>query len=246
MTDISIDTPHHALGAYLAIPPSGGPWPGVVVLHDALGLGDVTRGHADWFSSRGFLAVAPDLYSWGGKVRCIRATMADIQAGRGAAFDDVDAVRRWLEGRPDCTGKVGVIGYCMTGGFALLLAAGHGFSASSANYGRVPADADAALIGACPIVASFGARDAALKGAAARLGSALDLRNIDHDVKEYPNSGHSFLDNHKGLASAVLRLFGGGYNESDAADAKERIASFFERHLSDARNDQPPIQAGRE
>src|SRR3974390_903755 len=123
MSEVSISTPHHALKSYVAKPDGPGPWPGIVVLHDALGLTDVTRGHADWLASQGFLAVAPDLYSWGHRMRCIRATMADIQARKGTAFDDVQAIRQWLGSSGDCTGKIGLIGFCMTGGFLIFAAA---------------------------------------------------------------------------------------------------------------------------
>jgi carboxymethylenebutenolidase len=232
MTEASITTPHHMLQAYLATPAGSGPWPGVIVLHDALGMTEVARGHADWFASEGFVAVAPDLYSWGRKLRCIRATMTDIQSRKGAAFDDVDAVKQWLGARAECSGKIGVIGFCMTGGFAILLASGHGFSASSANYGAVPNDIDAILEGACPVVGSFGKKDVTLKGAAARLETALAKRQITHDVKEYTEAGHSFLEPHKGLLFGVLGLLGTGYNETAATDAKARIAGFFKRHLA--------------
>jgi carboxymethylenebutenolidase len=232
MTEISISTPHHQLKSYLARPQGEGPWPGVIVLHDIFGLTEVTRGHADWLAREGYLAVALDLFSWGGRLRCIRALMADLSARKGPVFDDVDAVRQWLEGREDCTGKTGVIGFCVTGSFAILLAAGHGFSASSPNYGPVPNDIDAIMDGACPVVAGYGGRDRRLKGAAARLKGALERNNIEHDVKEYPDAGHSFLDNHKGLIGVLGAVIGATYKDEAAADARGRIQTFFAHHLA--------------
>jgi len=71
--------------------------------------------------------------------------------------------------------------------FALLLAPGHGFSASSVNYGvGVPRDAytETFLAGACPIVGSYGARDRANRGTERKLDRALEALGVDHDVKE--------------------------------------------------------------
>jgi carboxymethylenebutenolidase len=232
MAEISISTPHHRLKGYLATPTGAGPFPGVIVLHDIFGLTDVTRGHADWLANEGYLAVALDLFSWGGRIRCIRTLMADLSAHRGASFDDVDAARQWLEGHQHSTGKTGVIGFCVTGSFAILLAAGHGLSAVAANYGPVPNDIDAILGGACPLVGSYGGRDRRLKGAAARLNGALELHQIEHDVKEYPDAGHSFLDDHKGLIGVLGVVIGATYKEKDAADARGRIRAFFARHLT--------------
>jgi carboxymethylenebutenolidase len=232
MAELSVETPHRALKAYLAIPAGKGPWPGVVVIHDALGMTADARRHADWLAESGYLTIAPDLYSWGRKIACIRATFRDLKARRGAAFDDIDAVRAALSGRPDCTGKAGIIGFCMGGGFALFCAAGHEFNVSSVNYGTVPDDVETVLTGACPVIGSFGARDKMLVGAAAKLEQALTHQGIDHDVKEYPDAGHSFLNDHGGWFSLLGGVLGAKYHEPSARDARQRILAFFARHLS--------------
>jgi carboxymethylenebutenolidase len=220
------------LRAHLAVPPTGeGPWPGVVVVHEVFGLTDDIRQQADRLASAGYLAVAPDLFSAGGAIRCLRSTFAALTANRGAAFEDIDATRRWLVDRSDCTGSVGVIGFCLGGAFALL-AATRGFDASAPNYGPLPKDPAEVLRGACPIVASYGKRDRGLPGAAATLETALTEAGVEHDVKEYPDAGHSFLNRHNLGPFSVLEKIGGlNYHEPSAEDAWTRILRFFGTHL---------------
>jgi carboxymethylenebutenolidase len=218
------------LRAHLALPPVGeGPWPGVVVLHESFGLNDDIRQQADRLAAAGYVALAPDLIgSW----RCLLATFRSLARGHGKPFDDIETARQALAAREDCTGRVGVIGFCMGGGFALAAAA-RGFDAAAPNYAHLPNDIDEALRGACPVVASYGAKDRMMpNGTVAKLESALTRAGVEHDVREYPDAGHSFLNRHDlGPGGALLRVAGVGYHEPSAEDAWGRILRFFEAHL---------------
>lgn len=235
MSSTEISTPSGPIPAYMAVPVpevSGpGPWPGVVVIHDAFGLKDDIRAFTDRFATAGYLAIAPDLYSRGNVIRCIRSAMLDMRRARGQSFDDIDAARVTLAERADCTGKIGVAGFCMGGGFAII-GASRGFDVSAPYYGNLPSDMSI-LDEACPVVASFGGKDRMLRGAAGTLDAALAERAIPHDIKEYPDATHGFA-NRKSLGAlhVLTRVLGIRYDHDSAEDAWRRVLTFFAEHLS--------------
>jgi carboxymethylenebutenolidase len=121
----------------------------------------------------------------------------------------------------------------MGGEFALLLVSGHGFSAASINYGgKLPPDVDEFLKTACPVVGSYGAKSRFERGVADQLEQALQRALVAHDVKEYPDAGHSFMNNKRQFWFKLLRFTGIGYDEAPTMDARRRIAAFFHTHLS--------------
>ena len=116
-------------------------------------------------------------------------------AGTGPAYDDLVAARDHLLADPRCTGKIGLVGFCMGAGFCLQLAPRGLFDATAPNYGLAPKNIDT-LTRSCPVVASYGAKDRIVpRGAATQLETVLAQGDVPRDVKEYPDVGHSFMNN---------------------------------------------------
>jgi carboxymethylenebutenolidase len=237
LSDVSIPTGPGGtpgLRGVLGVPEGSGPWPGVVLLHETFGVDGVMRRQVQRMAAAGYLALMPDLFTDGGARRSLVPTFRAVAAGAGRPFVDVEAARAHLAVMPGCTGRLGVLGSSVGGGLALRVAA-RGFDAAAVNYARLPEDPHTALLGACPVVASYGGRDPALRGTAAELAAVLTRLGVRHDVREYPDAGHGFLHDApvgprvlRPVLRRVLRI------EPDpvaAADAWARTEARFAEHL---------------
>lgn len=238
--DVVIPAPAGPLPAYLAAPAAPGSHPAVVLAHDVVGMTADLRRQADWLADNGFMALAPDLFHWSGHARCLLASMRDVLRRRGRAFDDLEAARGWVAADERCTGRVGVVGFCFGGGFAVLLAADPRYDASSVNYGLVPRDAERLLADACPIVGSFGADDRSTAASARRLQTLASQPGSLHEVTVYPGAGHAFLNDHDRDEVPLLLRLGdlvrpgeSTYRPEAAAAARAAIVAFLHTHLDD-------------
>jgi carboxymethylenebutenolidase len=213
---------------------------GVVVIHEVFGDQPEIRAVCDEFATRGYVAVMPDLFSAGGpRAICIARAMAESASGKAGRISGyIEATSDWLAEQDDVDGdRIGVIGFCMGGAFALAyLGSGRsGARVASVNYGDVPKDAER-LRGACPIVASYGRRDLILgRRPPDLLRRHLEQLGIDHDVKVYDEAGHGFMtQGHHPVGRLVFLPMRYGYDAEAAADAWQRVFAFFHARLQPA------------
>ncbi len=235
MEQVSVPVPGGTvLRAEVATPAGAGPHAAVIVIHEIFGLNGDIRAKAEHLAGCGYVAVAPDLYSiLGRKPLCVVRAMQSLRRRDGPAFAGLEAARAWLAGRPDVDpSRIGVVGFCMGGGFALLFAARAPLGAAAVFYGDVPKD-EAPLDSVCPVVAGYGGRDALFCRFAARLEDHLNVLGVENDIKLYPDAGHSYMSEHTGLLNK-LASWGPmkvGFNPAATEDSWRRVEAFFAKHL---------------
>jgi carboxymethylenebutenolidase len=220
--------------AAIAMYEDGRPRPGVIVIHEIFGLNDDIRQITARVASLGYVALAPDLYDKGSmRLICIARTMMALRRGDGDAFADLDAARAFLQKQPGVdASRIGVIGFCMGGGFALLYAVRSPLNVAAVFYGDVPKTADK-VRGVCPVLGGYGGQDRVFAPQGERLKKLLGELKIANDVKIYPDAGHSFMSNNTGVM-ATIGAWGpmkAGYNRDAAEDSWKRIEAFFASHL---------------
>jgi carboxymethylenebutenolidase len=204
--------------------PAAGKAPGLIVIHEWLGLDAGTRRMAERFAQAGYLAFAPDLYHGQqappGDVDAARALTG--QYGPGAPAELAQAAAA-LRADPACTGRVGAVGFCFGGRMALATALEAPLDAVCTFYGggmQVLFDRLGAL--RCPVLGLFGEDDGSIPvGTIDEFKRRLAGLAIEHQVVIYPNAAHAFM--REGDPRA--------YRPEAAADAWQRALAFFGRHL---------------
>ena len=210
---------------YLAVP-SAGRGPGIVVIQEWWGLNDQVKGVADLLAKDGFTALAPDFY--GGKAAAIGEPDEAQKLMMALQRDDAAKVARgaatYLRAQKVVTSKkVGVIGFCMGGGLAMLAAvvAPDDIGAVVNCYGvgpNFPKDVSGVR---APVLGIFGGKDHIEPGVIAALGRDLEAAGTTFESHIYPEADHAFLNEQRKDV----------YRDADARDAWGKIIPFLRSHL---------------
>lgn len=208
----------------LYLPHGVGPHPALVVIHEWWGLNDWVKEEAAKYASEGYVALAVDLYH--GKVATDPEMAHELMRGlpQDQGVRDLVAAVQFLETRKDVNPRrVGAVGWCMGGTYAMQLAiAAPSLRAVAINYGAPATDkTDLAKIHAA-ILGNFGALDRGIPPEAVHAFEA-KMKSLGKpvDAKVYSDAGHAFENPNNT----------GGYQPADAADAMARMDRFFAEKL---------------
>jgi carboxymethylenebutenolidase len=212
-----------SIKGYLVRPASGGKAPGVLVVHENRGLNPYIEDVARRLGTANFLAFAPD------GLTTVGGYPGDEEKGvklfatvdKPKLIEDFIASAKWLKARPDCTGKVGVVGFCYGGGVANTLAVrmGDELSAAVPFYGGQPPAAEAAKIKA-PLLLQYASLDTRITGNWPAYEEALKAAHVNYTGYEYEGANHGFHND------TTPR-----YDEAAAKLAWQRTIDFFNKYL---------------
>jgi carboxymethylenebutenolidase len=212
--------------AYAMLP--AGARRGVVVIHEIYGRRPEIDRVVERFANAGYAAVAPDLMDRG-KAACLVDVFRAMRTGDGVAAQQSRSARTWLcEKTGIAPERVGLIGFCLGGGFALSTGAGWG--AVSANYGHLPSKQ--VMRGMGPLVACYGSRDKTLTNAPDKLRARLAAMGDDRSEVHVFDAGHSFLTDAPVSFIKKLTPMGLGDYPEARAEGWKSIFAFFDRHLA--------------
>jgi carboxymethylenebutenolidase len=209
----------------LVTPEGKGPFPAVIVIHEWWGLDDWVKDQARALAKEGYAALAVDLYH--GKVTKDPEVAHQLMSGlpEDRALRDLQGAYAYLRSRADVKkDRIGVIGWCMGGRYALLLATKEpGLKAVVAYYGAPPTDPTAIARIKAPVLGNYGGDD---KGPSPEqvkaFEDAMKKAGKSVDIKIYPGAPHAFANPNNPWK---------GYREDAAKDAWARTIAFYNKHL---------------
>ncbi len=250
-----IDVDASPMRLYVGMPSLGRAFPAVIVIHPDLGVDKFIEDRVENLAQQGYLAIAPDLYhrQTSAEAGGSSAAAGVLSAAAGVSDDgdtltrigrlrdpevinDVNAAVNYARRLKDTQlGDVGIIGFCMGGRVAYLMAASKPvFKAAGVFYGgnimkawgTGPTPFDLTPYVHCPIAGFFGAEDGNPAPADVdRISAQLDKYRKPHEFHRYPDAGHAFL-NFTNPAT---------YREGPARDAWEKLIPFLQRNLQTSR-----------
>jgi len=208
--------------AYLARPEGAGPFPGLVIIHEIYGLNDNIRDIATRFAKEGYLTLAVDLFARHNRALCVLRLFGgmSLRSLDNSGISELKAALSFLAKQPGVDpNKLGAVGFCMGGAFAIAWACtDERLKAIAPFYGMNPRPLSA-VARACPVVASYPEKDFT-RAQGQKLDAALTRYNIPHEIKTYPGAKHSFFNDTVG-----------NYSADAAADAWQRVLTFFANRL---------------
>ena len=212
-----------SIKGYLVRPATGAKFPAVIVIHENRGLNPYIEDVARRLGTANYMAFAPDgLTSVGGYPGDDeKGGQLFGQVDRAKMLEDFVAAATWLKARPDCTGKLGAVGFCFGGGIANSLAVRlPDLAAAVPFYGQPPAAADVPKIKAAVLV-HHGEMDTRLAGTWPAYDTALKAAGVPHEGYIYPGAQHGFHND------TTPR-----YDEAAAKLAWQRTLDWFRKYLA--------------
>jgi carboxymethylenebutenolidase len=205
-------------GGYLATPDRTGPHPAVVVIHEAYGLNDNIKEITRRFADAGYVGLAVDLFTDRNRAVCMTRYMAGMLLGSVNRYgiNDLKGALTYLAKNRDVDARrMGAIGFCMGGGFAIAWACTDSRLKAIAPFYAVNPRPLEAVKRLCPVVGSYPEKDFTAN-AGRKLDEALDTTDVAHDIKIYPGAEHSFFNDTSKT-----------YNKAAAEDSWARVMRFF-------------------
>lgn len=210
-------------GAFVAWPAGRGPAPAVIVVHEWWGLNEQIRGTARRLAREGYVAIVPDLYHGEVTDDPDRARELAQGLGEGRALADLEAAVAWLRAQPrTAKARIGVLGFCMGGRLAQLMALqSRDLTAAVMYYGRPETDPAKLAPLRVPLQGHFGAEDQGIPpDRVAELRAALEKAGKAVEIYLYAGAGHAFM--HEGRPT---------YRADAARLAWARTLAFLQKHL---------------